>query len=231
MIAAGQPAVFRGFVMATTFCVLACVLIPTAVGQNTAGATRFAKSDLGRVPAGWTAAKTGEGEGRVWRVAADQTAPSKTGFALAQTAEGPNRLFNLCVLDGSSFADGVGQVHVKAVAGKIDQGGGVVWRYQDANNYYVCRYNPLESNLRLYHVKGGKRTQLATKENLSVPPGSWFRVSVEQAGNAMVCSLNGSKQLEASDATFPTAGRVGVWSKADAQSRFDQFEYTPAAGK
>src|SRR5262249_5850774 len=112
----------------------------------------FAKDDLGKLPAGWKADKTGTGEGSVWKVVADDTSPSKKGHALAQTAEGPNPLFNLCVLENSSFKDVEVTVAFKAVKGQKDQGGGIVWRYQDANNYYIARMNPLEDNFRLYKV-------------------------------------------------------------------------------
>jgi hypothetical protein len=188
----------------------------------------FDKADAMRVPTGWVSAKTGEGEGSIWKVMPDRTGPGKTNFALAQTAVGPNALFNLCVLDKSQFQDGEVSVAVKAVAGEIDQGGGVVWRYQDAKNYYVCRYNPLEKNFRVYHVKDGKRTQLATKGELDVKSEVWFTVSVKHVGKAIECSLNGKKLLEVQDETFPAAGRVGVWTKADAVSHFDQFRFTPA---
>ena len=188
----------------------------------------FAKGDAGKTPKGWIAAKTGEGEGSVWAVTNDDTAPSKSGYTLAQTAEGPDKFFNLCVLTDSSFKDGEVSVAVKAVKGKFDQGGGVVWRYTDAKNYYVCRYNPLETNLRVYHVKDGVRTQLGTKEDLTVKDGVWFTVSVKHTGKAIECSLDGKKLLEVTDDTFPNAGQVGVWCKADAQSHFDQFKFTPA---
>lgn len=188
----------------------------------------FAKADAGKPPKGWVVARTGEGEGSVWAVTADDSAPSKSGYALAQTAEGPNPLYNLCVLTDSGFKDGEVSVAVKAVKGKLDQGGGVVWRYKDAKNYYVCRYNPLETNIRLYQVKEGKRTQLATKEEVAVKEGAWFTVSVMQTGKVIECSLDGKKLLEATDETFPDAGQVGVWCKADAHSHFDQFKFTPA---
>src|SRR5512143_1519217 len=103
---------------------------------------RFTSDDAGKLPAGWKADQTGEGKGSEWKVVADRTAPSKSGHVLAQLARGPSRLFNLCVTQ-TKLKDPVVSVKLKAVAGKIDQGGGVVWRYQDASNYYVCRYNPL----------------------------------------------------------------------------------------
>jgi hypothetical protein len=185
---------------------------------------RFAKDDLGEVAKGWTAAKTGQGEGSVWKVVADDTSPSKTGYVLAQTAEGPRPLFNLCVADDTNCKDVEVSVAMKAVAGKVDQGGGVLWRYQDADNYYIARYNPLETNYRLYKVVSGKRVQLATKEGLDQPAGKWITLKVEHEGDAIECYLDGKKLLEATDSAIQKPGKVGLWTKADAQSHFDNLE-------
>jgi Domain of Unknown Function (DUF1080) len=152
----------------------------------------------------------------------DQAAP-KGIKVLAQTAQSPNAVFNLCVAEGRDFKDVELSVAFKAVEGKVDQGGGVVWRYQDQNNYYIARYNPLENNYRVYKVVAGKRTQLETKEGLKAPAGQWHTVSIRMAGNKIECSLNGQKYLEAKDDTFTKAGKVGLWTKADAQTYFDDF--------
>src|SRR5438132_10293102 len=93
---------------------------------------QLSKNDVGKVPAGWKADKTGKGEGSVWKVVADATAPSKGGYALAQTAKGPNALFNLCVAEDTRLRDVELSVAFKAVAGELDRGGGLVWRYQGA---------------------------------------------------------------------------------------------------
>jgi hypothetical protein len=185
---------------------------------------RFGKDDVGKVPPGWKADQTGKGEGSVWKVVADDTAPSKSGYALAQTAEGPSALFNLCVAEGPSLKDLEISVAFKAVRGKKDQGGGLVWRYQDANNYYLARMNPLEDNYRLYKVVAGRRTQLATREDLKVPANEWHTLKVTQAGDRIECFLDGKKQLEGKDNTFTRAGKVGVWTKADAQTYFDALK-------
>jgi hypothetical protein len=184
---------------------------------------RFGKGDLGKVPAGWKADKTGKGEGSVWVVVADDTAPSKSGYALAQTAESPSALFNLCVAEDTKYKDVEVNVAFKAMAGKRDQGGGIVWRYQDANNYYIARMNPLEDNYRVYKVVNGKRIQLETKEGLKVPVGEWHTLRIKMSGDKIECYLDGTKQLEAKDTTIQEAGKVGLWSKADAQTRFDDF--------
>ena len=183
----------------------------------------FGKDGLGKVPAGWTAGHTGKGGAGAWKVVADDTAPSKSGHALAQTGESPGPVFNLCVADDSNVKDVEVSVRFKANRGKRDQGGGIVWRYQDANNYYIARMNPLEDNYRVYKVIAGKRIQLGTKEGLKIPTGEWHNLKIKMVGNHIECFLDGKKELDAKDDTIKEAGQVGLWSKADAQSHFDQF--------
>jgi hypothetical protein len=187
-------------------------------------AIRFDKKDVGKAPSGWTVAKTGKGKGSMWMVVADETAPSKKGLVLAQTAKSPNALFNLCVVKDSNFRDVEVRVAFKAIQGDADQGGGIVWRYQDANNYYVARMNPLEDNYRVYKVVAGKRTQLDTKEKLRVPVGEWHVLKIRQNGDLIECFLDNQKHLSVRDTTFTKAGQVGLWTKADAQTYFDGLE-------
>ncbi len=183
----------------------------------------FSKKEVGKVPQGWSVDKTGSGEGSAWEVVADKTAPSKTGCVLAQTAKSPRRVFNLCVVDKSRYRDVEIEVAFKSVRGKVDQGGGPVWRYQDADNYYIARYNPLEDNYRFYKVVGGKRTQLATKEGIKVPAGEWHTLEIEHVGNRIECELDGKVILRATDDSIKKAGKVGLWTKADAHTFFDKF--------
>jgi hypothetical protein len=196
----------------------------TSAADEKARAFRFGKSDVGKVPPGWKADKTGKGEGSVWKVVADETAPSKSGFALAQTAESPGSVFNLCVAEDTKYKDVEVSVAFKAMRGKQDQGGGIVWRYQDADNYYVARMNPLEDNYRVYKVVAGKRIQLETKEDLKVPVNEWHHLKITMKGDHVECFLDGKKQLDAKDGTITKAGKVGLWSKADAQTHFDDFK-------
>ncbi len=183
----------------------------------------FSKKELGKVPTGWSVDKTGTGEGSAWEVVADETSPSKTGYVLAQTAKSPGRVFNLCVVDDTKYGDVEIEVAFKSVKGNIDRGGGPVWRYQDADNYYVARFNPLEDNYRFYKVVGGKRTQLATKEGVKVPSGEWHTIEIEHVGNRIECELDGKVILTATDDSIKKAGKVGLWTKADAYTYFDNF--------
>jgi hypothetical protein len=205
---------------------LAAFLTVALLSSTPAEPFRLSLEDVpvGRLPPGWTAAKTGEGPGSVWKVVEDATAPG--GKALAQTsAEGPQKLFNLCVSDKVKFRDLDASVKFKAVAGQIDQGGGLVWQYRDRNNYYLARMNPLEDNYRVYKVVGGKRTQLATAD-LTAAVG-WHTLRVIHAGNHIVCQFDGKPFLDVKDDTFREAGKIGLWTKADAQTRFADLRVTP----
>jgi hypothetical protein len=207
----------------TALAALLCAsLLPAA--DEKARTFPFGKEDAGKVPSGWKSDKTGKGEGSVWKVVLDKTAPSGPGFVLAQTAESPGPMFNLCVAGDTNYKDVDVTVSFKAVRGRKDQGGGIVWRYQDRNNYYVARMNPLEDNFRVYKVGAGKRTQLGSKEGLRVPAGEWHGLRVKMEGDHIECYLDGKKYLEVRDSTFTKAGKVGLWTKSDAQTRFDGFK-------
>jgi hypothetical protein len=206
----------------TAALLIASAFLPAAGDE--ARTFTFGRDDLGKLPKGWKADHTGKGEGSVWKVVADDTAPSKSGYALAQTAEGPDAFFNLCVAEDTKYAGLELSVEFKAVKGKEDQGGGVVWRYKDADNYYTCRMNPLEDNFRVYKVVGGRRRQLATTKNdVKVPAGEWHKITVTMKGDIIECFLDGQKQLDAKDDTFKEAGKIGLWSKADARTHFDNL--------
>jgi len=209
----------------TTVVALGALAIAVARAEESKErAFKFNKDDVGKVPAGWKAEQTGKGEASVWKVVADETAPSKSGYVLAQTAKGPNAVFNLCVVQDSKYKDVELSVAFKAVAGELDQGGGFVWRYKDRDNYYVARMNPLEDNYRVYKVVDGKRTQLGAKEGIKAKAGEWRRLKVDVKGNKMQGYLDGEKLWEITDDTYKDAGKVGLWSKADAQSHFDEFK-------
>ena len=208
----------------STMGVVTMMSVSLLSADDTQRTFRFRKDDLGKLPAGWAAAKTGKGEGSVWKVVADDTAPSKTGYALAQTAASPNNVFNICVAADTKYKDLELSVSFKAVQGEKDQGGGLVWRYKDADNYYVARMNPLEDNYRVYKVQDGKRSQFATREDLKVPAGEWHRLKIQHIADHIECFLDDKKYLDAKDESFKDAGKVGLWTKADAQSFFDDLK-------
>jgi hypothetical protein len=177
----------------------------------------FENDAEGKVPNGFTQTATGKQQTLNWQIVNDGG-----NKVAAQQAKNGGDYYNLLVLDNPGFENFTMSVKIKAVAGNEDQGGGLIWRYIDNNNYYVARYNPLESNFRLYHVVNGNRRQLKSIGS-TVKSREWFTMSIEMNGNKISCSLNGKKLIETSDDTFKKGGKVGLWSKADAQTYFDDL--------
>jgi hypothetical protein len=199
---------------------LTAALVSVAFGDTTVYS--FDQEAEGTLPAGWAADKTGEGPGGIWKIVGTDVAGTM-GRALAQTSsEAPSALFNVCVLKDARGADVDLSVRIKAINGVHDRGGGLVWRYRDANNYYVTRWNPLEDNFRVYHVINGKRTQLASAD-IKLPPDAWRTVRAVQRGNHVQCYLDGNLLLDVMDDTLKEAGAIGLWSKADAVTWFDDL--------
>ena len=141
---------------------------------------------------------------------------------LAQVAVNRGMDFNVVVFDEAILKDLQLSADIRAIAGKEDQGGGLVWRYADSNNYYIVRFNPLEDNLRLYKVLNGRRIQLVSV-TVTIPKGSWFNIRVIMKGAEITCYFNGKELIRTSDDTFVNAGKTGFWTKADAVSDFDNF--------
>jgi hypothetical protein len=183
----------------------------------------FEDATADKLPGGWTADKTGKGPGSEWKVLKDETAPAGPQVLAQTSSEGPNPLFNLCVCDEASLTDVELTVSYKAVSGKKDQGGGLMWRYKDAGNYYIARENPLEGNFRVYKVVEGKRAQLATAD-VTAAAGKWHTLRIVHRGDHIQCYLDDKLHLDVKDTTFKDAGKVGLWTKADAVTHFDDLK-------
>jgi hypothetical protein len=179
----------------------------------------FDSLPVGSSPAGWTATKTGTGDAK-WTIEKDDTAPSKPNV-LKQSGQAT---YPVCLKDDTSLKDGFVEVKFKPVSGREDQAGGLVWRAKDANNYYVARANALENNVTIYHTVNGRRTE-KKRASLKVASGQWHTLRVEFQGNHFTVISDGAKALDWDDETFKDAGKVGVWTKADSVTLFDDFSY------
>lgn len=191
----------------------------------------FDEQRAGEPPAGFTCALTGQGRAGAWKVVKDATAPTPP-HALGQMDEDATSYrFPVCVLDGVSASDVDLSVRFKPMRGTKDRVAGLVFRYRDNDNYYVVRANALEGNVVLYKVEGGKRTDLKPKgggpsaygKKANVATGTWGLLRVIVRGNLFGVSLDGDKLLEVEDSTFPGAGKVGLWTKADSVTYFDDL--------
>jgi len=145
----------------------------------------------------------------------------KVGSAVAITAnKNRGNTYNLMIAQNTSYRDLVIRVKVKAVTGKQDQGGGPIWRAKDSDNYYIARWNPLEDNFRVYHVKDGRRTQLGSAD-VKADPKAWHEILIVHRGNMIAASFDGKRMIELEDTTFGETGKIGLWTKADAATKFD----------
>jgi hypothetical protein len=209
-------------------CVLACV-----TGLAGAETVRFDRDQAGRTPSGWTITMTHQGGAPNWSVTRDETAPSPPNVLAQLSSDATSSRFPLAIFDGFDTVDGSVRVKFKAVSGKGDQAAGLVWRYRDADNYYIARANALENNVVLYKVEKGQRTALAPKGSPpktygvkhTVPSGTWCKLAVEFRGNQFTVSSDGQKLFDVEDSTFAEGGKVGLWTKADSVTYFDDFSY------
>ena len=206
----------------------AAVPAEKAAPQQTSGKQfeyNFDGDTAGQLPAKFHTAKTGGGVQEKWVVTTDPTASSKPNVIAQTSADQTDYRFPLLISDEGSFQDLDVSVKFKAVSGSIDRAGGLVFRLKDPNNYYIVRANALENNYRLYHVVNGRRSQFAGA-NLKVTSGEWHELRVEATGNKITCYYDGSKKIEATDETFKDAGKVGLWTKADSVTYFDDLKVT-----
>ena len=61
--------------------------------------------------------------------------------------------------------------------------------------------------------------------NTPVKSGVWHTLRVDFIGNTFTVTFNGRKIIESSDVSFSDAGKVGLWTKADSVTLFDDFNY------
>jgi hypothetical protein len=190
-------------------------------------ALSFESSRIGAAPGGWTATLTGSGDPK-WTVEIDETAPSKSKVI----KQSGRATYPLLLNDDTSIKDGFVEIAFKAVAGSEDRAAGIVWRAKDANNYYVTRANALEDNIVLYKTVDGVRSPLdivgrkgGYGTDVKVPSGTWHSLRIDFKASRFSVSFNGKKLFEVEDSTFTDAGKVGLWTKADSVTLFDEVNY------
>lgn len=189
--------------------------------------SNFDDAPAGMPPVGWTLTMTGRGEPK-WTVEAEPSAPSKPNV-LKQSGQAT---FPLAIKSDTAIRDGFVEVKFKAVAGSADRAAGIIWRARDADNYYVVRANALEDNVVLYKTIGGVRTSLDIVGRkggygISTPvsSGQWHALRSDFAGSRFKVTYDGQPLFEVEDATLTNAGMIGLWTKADSVTMFDDLAY------
>ena len=190
----------------------------------------FDDATIGKSPDGWTLTMTGKGQPK-WTVEAEPTAPSKPNV-LKQSG---TATFPLAIKAGTSIRNGFVEVKFKAVAGSEDRAAGLIWRAKDADNYYVVRANALEDNVVLYKTIKGVRSALdivgrsgGYGVKVPVPSGQWHTLRCDFAGNRFKVTYNGQPMFEVEDSSITDAGMIGLWTKADSVTLFDDLTYGEA---
>jgi hypothetical protein len=206
------------------------VLAAVAGSVVVSGETRkvdFSADAVGQAPKGFDFGHTATvGKPGTWVVQEEGS-----NKFLAQTDPDSTRSrFPVAVLSNVTAADVDLSVRFRPISGRVDQAAGLVWRYQNQDNYYIVRANALEDNVVLYKVQGGKRTDLPLKgegrtygKKTEVPANQWSTLRVVANRGLFEVYFNGSKLYEVEDATFSQPGKVGVWTKADSVTQFDDL--------
>jgi hypothetical protein len=194
-------------------------------GTAMAETVNFDQDKAGALPAGWKSGVTGHGSPK-WTVEKDDTAPSPPNV-LKQSGSGT---FPWCVKSETSIENGSVEVRFKPISGREDAAGGLVWRWKDGDNYYVARANALEDNVSLYYTQNGRRSTIKYV-NAPVAKNQWHTLKVDFAGKSIRVALDGKVYIEQEDDHIKRSGAVGVWTKADSVTAFDDFTYSSAASR
>ncbi|MGY4432874.1 hypothetical protein ACVWWO_005351 [Bradyrhizobium sp. F1.13.1] len=210
--------------------IIATMIFFIGVSEMSNQAISFESTQTGVGPEGWTSTLTGSGAPK-WTVESDETAPSKSNV-LKQSGR---PTYPLLLKNDSRIKDGFVEIKFKAVAGSQDRAAGIVWRAKDANNYYVTRANALEDNVVLYKTVDGVRSPLDIVGrkggygiDIKVPADTWHSLRVDFSGSRFRVSFNGKQVFEVEDSSFGDAGKVGLWTKADSVTLFDQVTFGEA---
>jgi hypothetical protein len=187
----------------------------------------FSEDTVGQPPKGFEFGLTAKvGAPGKWLVEAEGA-----NKYLAQTdADSTNARFPVAVLADFRAADLDLSVRFRPVSGRVDQAAGIVWRFQNQDSYYIVRANARENNVVLYKVENGKRTDLPLKgegrtygKKAPVPAAQWSTLRVVATGPLFEVYFNGAKLYEVEDKTFTQPGKLGVWTKADSVTHFDDL--------
>jgi hypothetical protein len=181
----------------------------------------FQSDAVGSAPAGFEFARTGGGAEGKWVVRDDKDKPANR-VLVQESADKTDYRFPLAVVKDGTYKNVTLSVRAKPISGEVDQGFGLVWRYQDANNYYITRCNADEDNCTIYHVVKGSRRSFQNK-GIKVATKAWHTLKMEAKGDHFTVWFDGNKVLDAKDETFKDAGRVGLWTKADSVIAFDDL--------
>lgn len=205
----------------------------------------FSDYSAGQMPTNFISALAGTGQEGDWKIVSD-AAPSAFSAplmpqiratpslarrsVLAQLSQDPtDNHFPMLVYDGMTFKNFKVTTQFKVVSGKAEQMAGLVFRWQNASNFYVVRVSALGHNLRFYKVVDGQFADPAAPFTVNISTNVWHTLAVQCEGNRISCWLDGSPTPSVQTPNTFAAGKIGFWTKSDAVSYFGDttIDYTP----
>ncbi len=197
-------------------------IVPAGPGT----AWHFDSMTVGQPPTGFAFGRTGSGRPGRWVVRFVADAPSGPNVLAQEDSDRTDYRFPVTVADAPTFGDVSVSVRCKPVSGRVDRACGIVWRYQDENNYYLTRANALENNVCWYYVQNGRRIEVK-RVHVRVASGVWHALRADMRGDHVEVYFNGQKLIDVHDSRFTAPGKVGVWTKADSHTLFDDLTAQP----
>jgi hypothetical protein len=201
------------------------ILVSFGLLASTGKIVTFDAGQVGRAPAGWSFLESDRGGAR-WEIRKDQTAPAPP-YVLAQVSNTTGEHCPLAIYNDLTLRDGDVSVRIKAVSGRADQAGGVVFRYRDPNNYYVARENALTHNVAIFRVQDGQSRQITPAVHHDISANTWNILKVSVRGSRFQVYMNHRRILQGWDKTFSGWGKVGLWTEPDSVTYFDDFRVYP----
>jgi len=200
----------------------------------------FSKTPVGETPVGFESILTGEGRLGKWKVVMAEVTPllvplspqaprTAVKAVLTQADHDPtDERFPILAYGAEEFGDFALTTRLRITGGEKEQMGGIAFRLQDSDNFYVVRISALGQNIRFYKVVGGLRGRLIGP-SLSISTNTWHELTIKCQGNEIICSLDGKVVMPPLQDTSFGKGRIGFWTKSDSICQFAgaTIVYTP----
>jgi hypothetical protein len=157
-----------------------------------------------------------------WQVLATDRAKSPPHVFAQVMAKGAEHAYKVVLIKEAIASDLNLEVSFLPIQGQADMGGGLIWRAADDRNYYLARANPLEQNIRVYRVEKGVRHLLENFDQ-TIDVRQWHTLRVTHRGCRVNIFYDDKQVLDLCDKTFH-AGMIGLWTKSDAVTYFDDLQ-------
>jgi hypothetical protein len=199
------------------------LLLSTASAAAEVQLWNFDRDQPGKLPPGFQIGTLFDGRSAGdWQVIATDKATSPPHVLAQLQGKGAEHAYKLVLIQGTESENVDFSVKLLPIDGKADMGGGLIWRATDDRNYYLARANPLEQNIRIYRVVKGVRHMLQNFDHI-INVRQWHQLRVRMEGCNIHVSFDERPVFKLCDETF-TKGRIGLWTKSDAVTHFDDLQ-------